>query len=565
MTTATATAANGLAIGAVVARARTVVFLSRLALGILTWVVVCGGLWLGLFALDNVARLPTGLRFPLAVAAAALTLGGLWKYLLRPLTDRRSIEQVALMLERNYGIPENLLINSLQFEETEYGEGQRAFIEETIRAGTLGLAAVSLRELYQFSKVSKWTVLLSVTLCLWGGYVILAPRHLSNALQRYIFSLSDVPPVGSVNLNITPAGDYVLAERDDLQVAVEVAGLQAGDKLASYPELFWKEGTTPVEAQRGAGNRIVMQPWAGRANTYAHTFLGVRRGFAFRLFVRDAYSRSTQITVNPAPRIAESQFEVTPPAYVGGKAAAQLGPPQPVTCLPGSHLAIRVKLDRPADALRWRAAGEVVECKQADGFWRAEMNIKTSGPYEVEVKGTDLDKAIVIANGAISLLADRPPQVEFIQSAMSCSVTPGEKLPLRLRAEDDYGLKDLTVSARPAYGGSTAVTLKAWTFGEAPGKPGRVEETMELVADASIFAPGGKYFVDATCSDFCPDNPPGQAKPILIDVKSVDRIEPPANPALRDVYGDLDRAIFHQKKALDATRTLSTHIGDVWL
>ena len=34
---------------------------------------------------------------------------------------------------------------------------------------------------------------------------------------------------------------------------------------------------------------------------------------------------------------------------------------------------------------------------------------------------------------------------------MSFTVVPGERVPLKLRAEDDYGLKEMSVAVRSAY------------------------------------------------------------------------------------------------------------------
>jgi hypothetical protein len=561
----TATLPRGRTLADVVARARLTVYLAGLTLGVLAWVATSGAVWLALFALDNLLRLPGGVRFPLGVAGAVVTLVGFWQHVVRRALDWRTPVQVAAMLERHYGIGENVLVNALQFGEGEYGEGQRPFIEETISAGTLGLAAVSLRELWQPTRLGRRGLLLIAILALWVAYAALTPRHARNALDRYLFALADVPPVGSVELTVTPAEDIAVAEREDVRVTVEVGGLAPGEKLASYPELFWKEGAAAVDPDPGGATRVVMQPVVGRPNVYAHTFAGVRRGFAFRVFARDSYGRSTRVTVHPAPRIAESQFRLTPPAYVGARATTQMGPPHPVSGLPGSALAIEVKLDQAARGLRWRAQGEVIELREDGGVWRAETAIKAAGPYEVEVLGAGLDRWVSIASGVVSLRADRPPQVEFVQPVMSWTVLPGERVPLRLRAEDDHGLKGIAVTVKSAFGGSPPATVKTWAYGGPPGRQGRVEEPMDLTIDAARFAPGGQYLVEAAATDFCPGNAAGVSRPVLIEVKALDRLEMPADPKLADVYGALDRAIALQKKALDATRTLAGHMDEVWL
>ena len=77
---------------------------------------LCLGGWLGLFALDNLLHLPAGLRLALSIAglAAMATLG--FKRIFAPISHKDNAAKTALYLEQKYAVPENLLINSLQFE-----------------------------------------------------------------------------------------------------------------------------------------------------------------------------------------------------------------------------------------------------------------------------------------------------------------------------------------------------------------------------------------------------------------------------------------------------------------
>ncbi|HOD81353.1 MAG: hypothetical protein BWX88_02297 [Planctomycetes bacterium ADurb.Bin126] len=561
----TLNAANTEQIAHALTRAQVAVFATRLALGVLTWLVVSLGIWLALFGLDNILQLPAGLRFPLAIAAAVLTLGVLWRCVLKPVRGWLGADRVAVMLERQYGIAGNLLINSLQFGQGEYSETQQAFIEETIRTGSRRLAAVNLRDLWQIGRVGKWSLVGICLLATWAAYVLLAPRQAQNALARYVFSLSDVPPAGSITLKVTPATDITISQRDDLQVSVEISDLKPGERLSAYPELFWKEGESPVAIRRGDGTRVVMQPVVGQANLYAYTFKEVPRGFTFRLFAGDTYSRSTFVHVLPAPKIIESQFALTPPPYTGLGTARSPGPPHPVAALAGAQLDIEIGLDQPAEGMRWRAMGRVTEFRQEGNLWRARTLLSGSGPYEIEVDGKGLRRPVLIATGSITLLTDRAPTVEFVSSSRSQVVTPGQKLSLSFRAEDDYGLRDLGLIVRPAYGGSTPQTLRTWTFPGPPGQKSPVTQPYLLSIDASAFAPGGKYFILAQCRDFCPGNEPGMSRPILLTVRTMEELAAMAGQKLDGVHEALDRAIRFQKDALDGTRSLATHLEDVWL
>jgi len=567
----TATTSKSERLGPVVSRANATIFITTAVLGVLIWFTVSAGMWLTLFALDNLFKLPAALRFPLSVVAAILTVWLFWRYVIISVRNRMSNEHVALMLEKKYGIDENALINTIQFEEMKYGDHQKDFVLEIAKAGSSGLKRVPLRELWQFGRMGLWGGVFALFFSLFAVYVLTMPRYAENAFFRYAHGLSDVPPVGSVSLDVIPDHDVTVAEHEDLEVTLTVGRLAAGGELTTYPQLFYKEGVGAVGNHRGDGTEMKMEPVVGKPHVYRYTFEDVRRSFAFRIFVRDTYTRSVQVTVNPGPKIAESCFYITPPAYVAEETREEAGPPHPVKCLPRSKLGIEIKMDKPVEWLRWLPAwlpqDENLDFEETEELtWKTNVEIGNSaGAYDVEAKARRLEKPMRIATGTIMLKTDRKPQVRFVDTAMSRIVTPGDHLPLRIEAEDDYGIGDLKVTARPAYGGSRPKTVREWKFGDAPGQREKAEKRFELDIDASIFVPGRKFFLEGRCSDFCPDTPAGVSEPILLTVKSLGRLTSSEDSGFGKLYEALERAIHLQKKALDGTRNLSTNINHVWM
>lgn len=553
-------------LGPVVGRANASIFVTSVVLGLLVWFAISCGTWLALFAVDNLLKLPSTLRFPLSIAGVVLTVWLFWKHVIVVLRNRKSNEQVALMLEKKFGIGENVLINAIQFETMEYGERQKDFVLETAKAGSLGWQSVPLRELWQFGRVGAWGVAFAVLVSLSAFYFLGLPRYADNAMYRYLHSLSDVPPAGSVTLDITPDRDVTIAEHDTLQITLAVGRLAKNATLAAYPELFFKEGAGAVGDTRGDGTAATMEPVVGKANVYTYTFENVRHGFAFRVFAGDTYTRSIQVRVSPAAKIEESRFYITPPAYTAEETREEAGPPQSVKCLPHSKLAVEVKLDRTSEKLQWLWSQGKVDFQSSDGLlWRANVEVgDAAGAYDVEVTGEDLDRPVRIASGSILLAGDRKPDVRFVETAMSRSVIPGDRLALRIEASDDYGIGELQVTSRPAYGDSQPEVVRQWTFGAPPGQRGKVQKSFELLIDASKFVPGRQYFLEARAKDFCPDTPWGVSEPILLSVKMVDELKT-SDADLGKLYAALDRAIRLQKDALDVTRNLVSNVDGVWL
>ena len=535
-------------------------------LGFLTWGAIVATTWLSLFALDNLLNLPSSLRFPFAIIGLVITVGCFFKYVVGPLRERSSDELTALKLEEQFGIKDNVLINTMQFEDMGYSEEQKAFINATADAATTGWNHVPLRELLQVGRLTKWSCAVVVLLVTWIAYHIVAPDYLESAFNRYAFSFADAPPAAASKLVMTPAEDVTIAEYANLDVSLDVSEFIKGKELVIYPSIKYKEGVGVFESQSVDGAEVKMRPVVGNPNLYQYTFETVRRSFSFRIFVGSTYTHSVQVTVNPAAKIIESTFTVTPPAYVAIPARTQSGPPNPVKCLPTTELGVRIKVDQAIESLRWEwPAGKIVFQDAGDRVWNAQLDVGDSGGnYDLIAVVKDMPD-IVLSSGSVLMVTDRKPEVRYVDTEMSHVVVPGATLSLKFEGKDDYGMKDMKLTFRRAQAGSQPEVLQDWAF-EAPGERDLIEKSVRLKIDASQFELGNKYFLEVHGNDFCPGTDTGVSDPLLLTVKTLDAdLADGSESNLKDLYAALERAIQLQKQALDGTDGLLANSDGVWL
>ena len=535
-------------------------------LGFLTWGAIVATTWLSLFALDNLLNLPSSLRFPFAILGLVITVGCFFKYVVGPLRERSSDELTALKLEEQFGIKDNVLINTMQFEDMGYSEEQKAFINATADAATTGWNHVPLRELLQVGRLTKWSCAVVVLLVTWIAYHIVAPDYLESAFNRYAFSFADAPPAAASKLVMTPAEDVTIAEYANLDVSLDVSEFIKGKELVIYPSIKYKEGVGVFESQSFDGAEVKMRPVVGNPNLYQYTFETVRRSFSFRIFVGSTYTHSVQVTVNPAAKIIESTFTVTPPAYVAIPARTQSGPPNPVKCLPTTELGVRIKVDQAIESLRWEwPAGKIVFQDAGDRVWNAQLDVGDSGGnYDLIAVVKDMPD-IVLSSGSVLMVTDRKPEVRYVDTEMSHVVVPGATLSLKFEGKDDYGMKDMKLTFRRAQAGSQPEVLQDWAF-EAPGERDLIEKSVRLKIDASQFELGNKYFLEVHGNDFCPGTDTGVSDPLLLTVKTLDAdLADGSESNLKDLYAALERAIQLQKQALDGTDGLLANSDGVWL
>ena len=535
-------------------------------LGFLTWAAIVATTWLSLFALDNLLNLPSSLRFPFAILGLVITVGCFFKYVVGPLRERSSDELTALKLEEQFGIKDNVLINTMQFEDMGYSEEQKAFINATADAATTGWNHVPLRELLQVGRLTKWSCAVVVLLVTWIAYHIVAPDYLESAFNRYAFSFADAPPAAASKLVMTPAEDVTIAEYANLDVSLDVSEFIKGKELVIYPSIKYKEGVGVFESQSVDGAEVKMRPVVGNPNLYQYTFETVRRSFSFRIFVGSTYTHSVQVTVNPAAKIIESTFTVTPPAYVAIPARTQNGPPNPVKCLPTTELGVRIKVDQAIESLRWEwPAGKIVFQDAGDRVWNAQLDVGDSGGnYDLIAVVKDMPD-IVLSSGSVLMVTDRKPEVRYVDTEMSHVVVPGATLSLKFEGKDDYGMKDMKLTFRRAQAGSQPEVLQDWAF-EAPGERDLIEKSVRLKIDASQFELDNKYFLEVHGNDFCPGTDTGVSDPLLLTVKTLDAdLADGSESNLKDLYAALERAIQLQKQALDGTDGLLANSDGVWL
>ena len=538
---------------------------SSVILGFLTWGAIVATMWLSLFALDNLLNLPTSLRFPFAIIGLVITVGCFFKYAVGALRERSSDELTALKLEEQFGIKDNVLINTMQFEDMGYSEDQKAFVNATADAAITGWNHVPLRELLQVGRLTKWSIAIVVLLVSWIAYSIAAPDYLESAFNRYAFSFADAPPAAASKLVMTPAEDVTIAEYANLDISLDVSEFTKGKELVIYPSIKYKEGVGVFESQSVDGAEVKMRPVVDNPNLYQYTFETVRRSFSFRIFVGSTYTHNVQVTVNPAAKIIESTFTITPPAYVAMPARTQSGPPNPVKCLPATELGVRIKVDQAIESLRWEwPAGKIVFQDAGDRVWNAQVDVGDSGGnYDLIAVVKDMPD-IVLSSGSVLMVTDRKPEVRYVDTEMSHVVVPGATLPLKFEGKDDYGMKDMKLTFRRAQAGSQPEVLQDWAF-EAPGERDRIEKSVRLQIDASQFEPGNKYFLEVVGNDFCPDTDMAVSDPLLLTVKRLDANLADGESDLKDLYAALERAIELQKQALDGTDGLLANSDGVWL
>jgi hypothetical protein len=546
---------------AIVAGAGKRLKLSSLLFGLYWWLAACLGLWLGLFIFDNLLNLPAGLRLPLAVGGAAFSVLGFFRRVCLPAAQKQTLERTAIMLEQRYGVPDNLLINALQFQEQKLRPEEQTFARHTITDSTRFVSRIRLGDLWDWNRLGLWGAAALGVLVLWGFYVFFFPRQFTSVTARYLRPLGDVPPASGLVLKLTPASDVTIAEGENLEVGLEI-GAQHGRTPTKPPVIAWQEKADFVQPISPGGEQAAMSPKQNSLSTYLHTFANVQIPFAFRVFAGDDFTKSIQVKVRPRPRIIDSLYRLTPPAYTGLRVQTSPGPPAPIAGLPGSTVEILLNVEPALKSLVWNETGRSMPFKLNGDRWTVFTAITNPGTYQVTTSGPSPDKPLLIAQGDIRRLTDNPPEIEFLTDDRNRFVQFGSAVKLELQARDDFGIQAITIEARPAEQERGGTVLKKWTYFGPPGNPGPLKESFSFEIDPREFSSGATYCLEAFARDYSPDGAPGRSRPILLRIKSPEELAVADDDPLAAAFASLKNAVARQEKAEHLAGNLKTYLAE---
>ncbi len=552
----------------------------RVSLGVLKVVAVSLAVWLAWCGLDNLLRLPGSLRFVMAVVGLVLPAISVWRNLLRPSVWRINLQQTARELEVNLGVNDNILINSFQFEDAQSkarkngapffpvqskSGDSREFIERTLAAGSQSTMHIPRRALLDRVSLIRLGVATGAFFIAWILYASCCSRQAKNAFARYVNPFADIPPVGDVVLTLDPHGDMFVSEGGSLQVHVMLANPN-GEPLAAVPfipvlSIAQKSGGFAHDATF----EIELRADPNSPSTFFHRFDNIREPFVCRAECGEDYSTSLRVNVRRLPRISSASFKVTPPAYLGIADKTLPGPPAALSAFAGSHVALDVEFDmQPIDPM-WRIGDVVIpladDTKSTD-LWHAQFHVDTATQYALLARGDKSDESAgEIVHGAISIIPDIVPSIRFANDARNILAWPGETIDLRVVAEDDHGTSAIWITARQATATQTEhEVLHRWSYGDAPGRKGEIEERFELEIDPSRFEAGNAYLVEAFAADCRPDSgiAAGKSDPIVIRIRTASD----ADASKSGMVAALQRAIAEQRRALGLSRNLALHLDE---
>lgn len=259
---------------------------------------------------------------------------------------------------------------------------------------------------------------------------------------RFTDPFADVPPFSRTRLRVQP-GDVRVLYGNPLEIVAQADGAPA-EQLE-------------MVLQGGDGGEVLPM-FPGTDGRWRASLAEITAPARYHVRAGRARSRRYRIDVITVPRIRLVEVRVTPPAYTGLPPYAGPVPKDGISGLSGTEVWVTASSNRPLASgeitLTWATAGArgaggsvrkvpMQPAARRGQAVRGKFLIAGDGRLEVCVTDTARQPSRDSFSATVTMLKDQRPLVRLLQPQRQSLATPDARLPVRLAAEDDYGVARL--------------------------------------------------------------------------------------------------------------------------
>jgi len=412
---------------------------------ILVWLLVAA------FLADWSFNLPIRPRTALLVA---WILGGLWtlkKFIWPVICVRETVEDVALIVERQNQIDSDL-VAALQFEQPEAKKwGSSRLADAVVDYVAEYSPSLNVFEGFSYQPLPQRVIGLGATLLLVAVSAFAFPGHASAFWNRFLLGSAHYPTktqIQSIRINGNEIPVFESRERSLVRIPygqpITVEVNCGGDvPLSGHASLS--------SLHSDSVNRIELGTVTGKSKTFAGEMSHIADSFRIRFHLGDAISDAAEVIIVPLP-LVDMTWNITPPDYAKGsiKPGDDEGGSRQFSVLEGSAAKLNlVCSNKPLNSARLTTREVTYDLISSPDnqhgitTWSLPPNspfgmITEALKYEIQVTDRDGLALETPIAGQIRLKTDRPPRI--VSSAVTRQVLPTAQPKLDYAAGDDYGV-----------------------------------------------------------------------------------------------------------------------------
>ncbi|MFQ5637771.1 MAG: DUF4175 family protein [bacterium] len=432
--------------------------------GVAKVLIAVAGSFLLAYALESLVDLDHIVRFLLLGCIVLLFFLFVYLSIIRPARKIPTHTQIARYIEEKHSHLDDRLVTAV-----ELGGGGTATISSEILDKLLEDVNVHVAPL-NLSKTIRTT-----GAAMWGSAaglaaVFLAALFFSNSdsflfKSHRIFAPWEIPRVVlTPGLHVFPGNSRVpLGASQDITAELNAFEAESVFLYFSTDDSTWK--------------KLEMEPTDSNAK-YEFSFFDVRTPTKYYVKAEDQLSDIFTLTVYDAPHVKQVDLTYHYPKYTGLKTKKEVNTGD-IWAPEGTFVKISAITDKPLEkaAIKIGEGRELKTSVSADTVVTASFKVTRDSFYRIYISDLDGLQNEPPPEYFIHALPDLPPVVTVERPGRDVKATMLEEVPVKVRVEDDYGLKSLklfyAVNSDPE---KTVVLRKTKQNGRSPGNADEIQE-----------------------------------------------------------------------------------------
>ena len=232
-------------------------------------------------------------------------------------------------------------------------------------------------------------------------------------------------------ITVTP-GNATVRRNSDLAIRATVEGFHPQDV-----QVFVRF------ADRQDWERAPMQPAEGQDSRFEFRLYAVRAPLQYYVDAEGTRSGAHNVTVVDLPRIERVQLTYQYPDWTGLDPKVD-DTSRDISAVEGTSVKVEVVADGPLDAPALIVDGQTGELAQQGRTSTGAIVVKKPGRYQIGARVAN-EFVALSDEYAIEVVPDEKPTIEIRKPGRDWRATSIEEVPVRIHAEDDFRLRDVSL------------------------------------------------------------------------------------------------------------------------
>jgi hypothetical protein len=363
------------------------------------------------------------------VSLVLTVLAAVYWFLIRPLRQRVTDEQVALYLEEHEPSLQATLLSAVESSRAGNPSESAALVKRVIEQALEVCARLNASHRVEMRPLRRNAAALGAVAVFALLAVAVGPAFLRHALSAML-RVASVQAASPYRIEVTP-GNTTVPKGADQTITAALIGFASEDVVLMVRRTPTGE-FEPVPLVRNDDGK------------YEGAVFDVNAPTWYQVVADGVQSPIHTLQVVDVPYVQRLEIEYHFPAYTSLE-PQKIEDGGDIAVLRGTDVLLRIfpTMKTPGGRITLNEKDSIELAPQADGSLTASFKADRDGSYRVELKGPSGELVVASPQYTIDVLDDQAPSVSFNRPGRDTSASSIEEVFVEAAAEDDFGIRNL--------------------------------------------------------------------------------------------------------------------------